>query len=145
MPGWPNPERPGEPADPARPWHWVTRAGDAGGTPLPIGWNGALRQWLVWDGAPISPEEAAQRFAYVGPCQTPAETKALVAEAAEGAASKELRGYAGMAAAAANRPELPPAMMLRKHAIMANIGVFIGTAVTILYLAEWIIGVQPAR
>ena len=132
---WPNPARPGEPAD-ARPWHWVARVEDSGATPLPIGWNGALGQWMVWDGSAVAPAEAARRFAYLGPCLTPAETRAEISQA--GQAAQAPRGWAALAASAVAPP--PPAMMFRRDAIRNYLLIFAGTLFGVLFLAEWIIG-----
>jgi hypothetical protein len=44
---WPDPQRPGEPAESSRPWHWVTRGEDGGLHPLPLGWNPHLRHWVA--------------------------------------------------------------------------------------------------
>ncbi|WP_270937964.1 hypothetical protein, partial [Falsiroseomonas oryzae] len=107
---WPDPARPGEPKDSARPWHWVTRAEDGGLHPLPIGWNPHLRHWVIWDGSTLNPPEAAQRYAYLGPCLTPAETQAAVAEAVAQATpaapppEEEPRGLAALAASALPEP-----------------------------------------
>jgi len=146
---WPNPVHPGQPAD-ARPWHWVARVEDPSRTPLPVGWNGALRQWMVWDGSAVGPEEAARRFAYLGPCLTPAETSAAV-QKAEAAVQKteasvhkaeakprEPRGLDALVASAVPPP--PPKMMFRKDAIRNNLLIFAGTVSGTLFLAEWIIG-----
>jgi len=131
---WPNPERPGEPIDP-RPWHWAARIEDISSTPLPIGWNGALGQWMVWDGSTVSPADAARRFNYLGPCLTPDETGAAIAKAR--AAVQEPRGLAALAASAVPPP--PPAMMFRKDAIRNYLLIFAGTVTIILFLAEWIV------
>lgn len=139
---WPDPQRPGEPADPSRPWHWVARVEDRGRAPLPIGWNGALRQWMVWDGSAVTAEEAARRFAYLGPCLTPAETEQVLAAAlpAEPRAPEEPRGLAALAASATPPP--PPAMVYRRDAVRNHLLIFAGTLFGTLFLAEWIIGVR---
>ncbi len=131
---WPDPQRPGEPADPGRPWHWVHRAEDRHGHPLPIGWNMHLRHWVLWDGATIGPEEAARRFAYAGPCLTPAETHAAVSDAVAAADPPEPRGLAALAASAL--PEPPPAMVYRKEAIRNHLLIFAGTLFGTAFLID---------
>ncbi|MBX9596258.1 MAG: hypothetical protein K2X46_17970 [Roseomonas sp.] len=128
---WPNPTRPGEPADANRPWHWVARSDDTSRVPLPIGWNGAMRAWMVWDGSTVSAAEAAQRFTYLGPCLTPAETKAAQA------ASAEPRGLAALAASATPPP--PPAMIYKKDAVRVHLLIFAGTLFATLFLAEKVV------
>ncbi|MGX9966911.1 hypothetical protein ACVFYP_26545 [Roseomonas sp. F4] len=136
---WPDPNRPGEPADPSRPWHWVARAEDRSQAPLPIGWNGALRNWMVWDGSAVTADEAARRFTYLGPCLTPAETAQALA-AAGPLAPEEPRGLAALAASATPPP--PPAMVFRKDAVRNHLLIFAGTLFGTLFLAEWILGVR---
>lgn len=137
---WPDPQRPGEPADPSRPWHWVHRAEERHGHPLPIGWNTHLRHWVLWDGATMGPEEAGRRFAYLGPCLTPAETEARIADAVAEAApaapppEAEPRGLAALAASA--QPEPPPAMVYRKDAIRNHLLIFAGTLFGTLFLID---------
>ncbi len=131
---WPNPQRPGEPADANRPWHWVSRRDDAGAAPLPIGWNGALGQWMIWDGSQVSASEAAQRFAYLAPCLTLGETEAALAARA---AAAEPRGLAALAASADPAP--PPAMIYKKDAVRMHLVVFAGTLITTLFLAEKVV------
>ncbi|WP_203072490.1 hypothetical protein [Falsiroseomonas ponticola] len=131
---WPNPARPGEPADANRPWHWVARADDGGAAPLPIGWNGALRAWMVWDGSHLSAAEAAQRFTYLGPCLTPDETRAAMAAQATAA---EPRGLAALAASA--EPPPPPAMIYKKDAVRMHLMIFAGTLIATLFLAEKVV------
>lgn len=131
---WPNPARPGEPADANRPWHWVARSDDAGRAPLPIGWNGAMRAWMVWDGGSVSAAEAAQRFTYLGPCLTPEETAAAMAAKAQAA---EPRGLAALAASA--EPPPPPAMIYRKDAVRVHLLIFAGTLIATLFLAEKVV------
>lgn len=133
---WPDPKRPGEPADPSRPWHWVARTEDRGRAPLPIGWNGALRQWMVWDGSAVTADEAARRFTYLGPCLTPAET----AQALAARASEEPRGLAALAASATPPP--PPTMVFRRDAVRNHLLIFAGTLFGTLFLAEWILGAR---
>ena len=130
---WPNPTHPGEPAD-SRPWHWVARVEDGSRTALPIGWNGALRQWMVWDGSAVGPEEAARRFLYLGPCLTPTETEAALAEAKSGAAAEPLRGLAALAASATPPP--PPSMVFRKDAIRNHLLIFAGTLFGTMFLID---------
>lgn len=143
---WPDPKRPGEPADPSRPWHWVARTEDRSRAPLPIGWNGALRQWMVWDGSAVTAEEAVRRFTYLGPCLTPAETEQALAAAlaaavpAAPAKPQEPRGLAALAASAVPPP--PPAMVFRKDAVRNHLLIFAGTLFGTLFIAEWILGVR---
>ena len=137
---WPIAARPGEPADPNRPWHWVSRTEDGGLHPLPVGWNPHLRHWVLWDGATIGPEEASRRFAYLGPCLTPAETHAAVADAVASATpaapppQSEPRGLAALAASAL--PDPPPAMVYRKDAIRNHLLIFAGTLFGTLFLID---------
>jgi hypothetical protein len=136
---WPD-ARPGEPADTNRPWHWVSRAEDGGSHPLPLGWNPHLRHWVLWDGSTIAPEEAARRFAYLGPCMTPAETDARVADAVAAATPaappppEEPRGLAALAASAL--PDPPPAMVYKNKAVATHVMIFLGTLFGTLFLAE---------
>ncbi|MGG5817525.1 hypothetical protein [Falsiroseomonas sp. HW251] len=136
---WPV-SRPGEPADHDRPWHWVSRVEDGGSHPLPLGWNPHLRHWVLWDGATIAPEEAARRFAYLGPCMTPAETEAKLAEAVAAATpaapppEAEPRGLAALAASAL--PEPPPEMVYKKKAMVMHLMIFAGTLFGTLFIAE---------
>jgi hypothetical protein len=137
---WPQAERPGEPADTNRPWHWVSRAEDAGQHPLPLGWNQNLRNWVTWDGTNLGPAEAAKRFTYLGPCLTPPETSTLVADAVAQvvpppvAAPEEPRGLAALAASAL--PDPPPAMVYRKDAIRNHLLIFAGTLFGTLFLID---------
>ncbi len=138
MPDWPDPQRPGMPADPSRPWHWVTRR-EGGAAPLPVGWNGAMGHWMVWDGTNVGPEEAARRFAYLGPCLTPAEAEAALAKARRDAEAAtrppaEPRGLAALAASAI--PDPPPAMVFRKDAIRNHLLIFAGTLFGTLFLID---------
>jgi hypothetical protein len=140
---WPHAERPGEPADTSRPWHWVTRREDGGLHPLPIGWNPHLRHWVTWDGGTLAPREAAERFGYLGPCVTPAEAEAKLAEAVAAATPAapprevppgELRGLAGLAANSI--PDPPPTMVFRKDAIRNHLLIFAGTLFGTLFLID---------
>jgi len=126
---WPDPARPGEPAEMQRPWHWAARQDD--GAALPIAWNPHLRQWTEWGGATLSIAEAARRFRYLGPALTPEETAARVTEAADGGAP---RGLAGLAASAV--PEPPPAMVYRAAAIRNHLLIFAGTLFGTLFIVE---------
>ena len=120
---WPDAARPGEPADPTRPWHWLARLDDGGQAPVPLGWNPAARQWLSWDGSALAPAEAARRFRYLGPALTPAE---VAAEAAS--------------AAATEAPPPPPLDMIPKRdAIRNHLLIFVGSVVATLFLAEKIV------
>jgi len=143
---WPDLARPGEPPDQARPWHWVTRADDGGMHPLPVGWNPHLRHWVIWDGTTLTPEEAGRRFSYLGPCVTPAETQAAVAEAVAAATPAEplpekppqpLRGLAALAASAP--PDPPPAMLFRKDAIRVHLLIFAGTLIGTMWIADMVV------
>ena len=123
MTAWPNTARPGEPADTARPWHWVAHLDDGGQAPVPLGWNPAARQWLSWDGSALAPEEAARRFRYLGPALTPAE---VVAEAK----TVEI----------VDTTPVPPADMVpRRDAIRNHLLIFVGSVVATLFLAEKIV------
>ncbi|WP_237212809.1 hypothetical protein [Falsiroseomonas oryziterrae] len=110
---------------------------------MPIGWNPHLRHWVLWDGSTIGSEEAARRFAYLGPCLTPAETEAVVADAVAATtpaappperSPEPLRGLAALAAAAA--PDPPAAMVFRKDAIRIHLLVFAGTLFGTLFLID---------
>lgn len=120
MTAWPNAARPGEPADTARPWHWLARLDDGGQAALPLGWNAAARQWLSWDGSALAPEEAARRFRYLGPALTPAEIEA-------------------QAEPAATAPPQPVDMVPRRDAIRNHLLIFVGSVVATLFLAEKIV------
>jgi hypothetical protein len=119
MNAWPDAARPGEPADSARPWHWLARLDDGGQAPVPLGWNAAARQWLSWDGSAMAPAEAARRFRYLGPALTPDE----VAAAETGEA----------------QPPVPVDMVPRRDAIRNHVLIFIGSVVTTVFLAEKIV------
>ncbi len=123
MTAWPNTTRPGEPADTARPWHWLARLDDGGQAPLPLGWNPAARQWLSWDGTALAPEEAARRFRYLGPALTPAEV------AAEAVRIETVEAP----------PSAPADMVPRRDAIRNHVLIFLGSVVTTLFLAEKIV------
>jgi hypothetical protein len=138
---WPDAQNPGAPADPARPWHWVSRAEERGALPLPVQWNPHLRQWSLWDGSTLGAEEAARRFAYLGPCLTPAETEARIAESIAAATPPApppepgpLRGLAALAAS--SEPDPPPAMVYRKHAVRNHLLIFAGTLFGTLFLVD---------
>jgi hypothetical protein len=134
---WPDAERPGEPTDPNRPWHWVAEAGGAEATPLPIGWTPHLRRWALWDATTIGPAEAAQRFRYLGPALTPEEASRALEAARQAAIPAEPQPPRGLAALAASAlPEPPPAMVYRKDAIRNHILIFAGTLFGTLFLAE---------
>ena len=124
MTAWPDATRLGEPADASRPWHWLARLDDGGQAPLPLGWNAAARQWLSWDGSALSPAEAARRFQYLGPALTPAEVAAAVPEPAT------------MEPAA---PPMPLDMVPRRAAMRNHILIFLGTLVSVIFLAEKIV------
>ena len=123
MNAWPNAARPGEPADTARPWHWLARLDDGGQAALPLGWNSAARQWLSWDGSALSPEEAARRFRYLGPALTPAE---ITAEATQVDIFEPIQAA-------------PPDMVPRRDAIRNHLLIFVGSVVAMLFLAEKIV------
>ena len=123
MAAWPNTARPGEPADTARPWHWVARLDDGGQAPVPLGWNAAARQWLSWDGSALAPEEAARRFRYLGPAVPPAEG---VEEAAAAETFSPVSAH-------------PADMVPRRDAIRNHLLIFVGSVVATLFLAEKII------
>jgi hypothetical protein len=134
---WPEPQRPGEPAESSRAWHWVSRLEDYGRHAQPVSWNAALRRWTLWDGGSLTPAEAVDRLRYHGPAMTPDETEAKVAEAVAAAVPPEPdvpRGLAALAASA--EPPPPPAMVYRKHAIRNHILIFAGTLFGTLFLIE---------
>lgn len=123
MTAWPNTARPGEPADTARPWHWLARLDDGGQAPVPLGWNSAARQWLSWDGSALAPAEAARRFRYLGPALTPEEV------AAETKPVEVLEAT----------PTPPADMVLRRDAIRNHLLIFAGSVVATLFLAEKVV------
>jgi hypothetical protein len=123
MTAWPNTARPGEPADAARPWHWLARLDDGGQTPVPLGWNSAARQWLSWDGSALAPAEAARRFRYLGPALTPEEVAAEAAKAEIGEVT----------------PQAPADMVPRRDAIRNHLLIFAGSVVATLFLAEKVV------
>ncbi|MGI9129727.1 MAG: hypothetical protein ACR2IG_16090 [Roseomonas sp.] len=123
MTAWPNATRPGEPADTARPWHWLARLDDGGQAPVPMGWNAAARQWLSWDGSALAPSEAARRFHYLGPALTPAEV------AAEAVQADPIQ----------TTPPPPADMVPRREAIRNHLLIFVGSVVATLFMAEKIV------
>ena len=123
MTTWPNTARPGEPADTARPWHWLARLDDGGQAPVPLGWNPAARQWLSWDGTALAPEEAARRFRYLGPALPPAEG------VVEAAATEKFSPVSAH----------PADMVPRRDAIRNHLLIFAGSVVATLFLAEKIV------
>jgi hypothetical protein len=134
---WPEPQRPGEPADTSRAWHWVSRGEDGGRHAQPVSWNAALRRWTLWDGVTLTPAEAAERLRYHGAALTPEETEHHVAQAVASIvppAPEEPRGLAALAASAL--PEPPPAMVYRKDAIRNHLLIFAGTLFGTLFLVE---------
>jgi hypothetical protein len=134
---WPEPQRPGEPAESSRAWHWVSRAEDHGQHAQPVSWNPALRRWTLWDGAALTPPEAAERLRYHGPALTPGEMETRVAEAIAAAVPPEPEEPRGLAALAASAlPPPPPAMVYRKHAIRNHLLIFAGTLFGTLFLIE---------
>lgn len=90
---WPDPARPGVPLKPEQDgWHWLVQAGHE----MPAMWNAAQQQWsqggLCCSGS-CSPKYVASdtfipRVRYLGPCLTPAEVEARVAEARRAAPGK---------------------------------------------------------
>lgn len=97
--GWPS--RPGVPLHPERDgWHWV------GGTVQPSGWDADCQEWLSASGGWIKPADLAHHR-YIGPCLTPAEVSAALAdaraqaleEAADAARRVPIPGEAGVAEA----------------------------------------------
>ena len=123
MTAWPNAARPGEPADTARPWHWLARLDDGGQAPVPMGWNAAARQWLSWDGSALAPSEAARRFLYLGPALTPVEV------AAEAVQADPIE----------TTPPPPTDMVPRREAIRNHLLIFVGSVVATLFMAEKIV------
>ncbi len=86
---WPDPDRSGVPANPERDgWHWLSWNGD----PPDVGsWppNGPEKRgpcWL-WDGEWMGPKWVGPRARYLGPCLTPAEVAAAIAEEREACAA----------------------------------------------------------
>lgn len=120
MTTWPNAARPGEPADTARPWHWLARLDDGGQAPLPLGWNAAAR--LLLGQARYHPMKAivARRFRYLGPALTPAEVEAKAEPAV------------------VEQPQ-PVDMVPRRDAIRNHLLIFVGSVVATLFLAEKIV------
>jgi hypothetical protein len=124
---WPDPARRGEPADAARPWHWLSRSEDEGRNPQPFAWNPNLRQWTEWNGGTHAAAEAAWRFSYVGPALTPEEVQLARDDG-------QPRGLAGLAASAL--PDPPPAMVYRKDAVRNHLLIFAGTLFGTLFIVD---------
>jgi hypothetical protein len=87
--GWPS--EPGVPLNPERNgWHWVKpKASSKGGiqlfdesAPRPMPWNivSPLSHEPAWNGV-MEPKHADNAWQYLGPCLTPAEVNARVAQA----------------------------------------------------------------
>jgi hypothetical protein len=76
--GWPDPAKPGYPANPERDGAHALRHKETGET-SPALWLGAAIEaiWIDGDGEDISPYHAASLYDYLGPCHTPAEVAAL--------------------------------------------------------------------
>jgi hypothetical protein len=81
--GWPDPQRPGVPLNPERDgYHWLSV--DASGEPCPFEWRATKQQWC--DGSNSNEWTCPHHMLpiweiYLGPCLTPAEVAARVAEA----------------------------------------------------------------
>jgi len=73
--GWPYPDKPGVPLNPERDgWHWLQNR-KPGCAPCPVQWK-ADGGW-VWNAIAYFPNpDTAFRYAYRGPCLTPAEVAA---------------------------------------------------------------------
>lgn len=99
MPGnWPDPARPGVPANPERDgWHWLAFDRYEG----PVIWRSAYQFFRSSQDARLRPIDVAH-WRYLGPCRTPAEIAALVAAAYQ-------RGQRDALEAAAVRAEAEPA------------------------------------
>jgi len=77
--GWPDPARPGYPANPERSgWHWLKHPEDL--RPFPSAWNAELGGWP--SGALHSPQGIIDLgFTYLAPCLPPAEVAEALAQA----------------------------------------------------------------
>jgi hypothetical protein len=92
--GWPDPQRPGVPLNPERGgWHWLRDDERRVTEQVFIArWNfDAWAQRWYWEtGSLVRAEYAGKEWHYIGPCLTPAEVAALVAQSrAEGYAKAD--------------------------------------------------------
>ena len=79
---WPDPSRPGVPANPERDgWHWLQCLGAPHALPwrwLPVTPSDPTEAWGNGDGRELTVAGAARGWRYLGPCLTPAEVAAAV-------------------------------------------------------------------
>jgi len=112
---WPDPARPGVPMNPERDgWHWIKpKISPKGGIQLidesasrPMPWNivSPLSHKPAWNGV-MEPEHAANAWQYIGPCLTPAEVDARVAQARRDALEEAARAMQPMLRSMISRDE----------------------------------------
>jgi hypothetical protein len=81
--GWPDPQRPGVPMNPERDgYHWlgaVDRGEPTGHTAVMLWFAGT--GFYAIEAVPVSHRNITEHWRYLGPCLTPAEVAARVAEA----------------------------------------------------------------
>jgi hypothetical protein len=91
--GWPG--KPGVPLNPERDgWHWCERDGGL----EPRFWSSGQQLWAGSRNSWISPKMLLALFGYAGPCLTPAEVDARVAQARRDALKKLERHFKEAAA-----------------------------------------------
>jgi hypothetical protein len=74
--GWPDASKPGVPLNPEKSgWHWLS-CRHLSNTPTPHEWVADDGYWVLGEG-----EEITDGYSYLGPCHTPAEVAAMLAEA----------------------------------------------------------------
>lgn len=83
MSGWPDPARPGIPAQPDNSqWH-IVRSILPKGTDTPAAWDAGRKTWYVPGFAEIEPERAGRSWHYVSPVHTAAQLAAAEQRGAE--------------------------------------------------------------
>ena len=93
--GWPDPARPGVPLNPDQEgWHWLEYIGPGSGkiivTPNMHKWTGSY--WVSQGGGGGTlPGYYEKNYRYLGPCLTPAEVDARVAQARRDALEEAAR------------------------------------------------------
>jgi hypothetical protein len=82
---WPDPARPGVPLNPEKGgWHWLLANTNKGPQPDAACWDARLDRWFVQGCEDaFRPNQIMNRgwLGYLGPCLTPAEVEARVAQA----------------------------------------------------------------
>jgi hypothetical protein len=118
---WPDPARPGVPMNPERDgWHWVQRV-DKGFVPSPriVLWTDDWASGqFSWDavGYEADEQKLGRDFRYLGPCLTPAEVDARVAQARRDALEEAARWHDEQAVWMTKGRRLAKAEEHRKHA-----------------------------